>query len=181
MAGYALVKFIAATIPTAANLNKLVQAINWWQGTPASGDTERPQADLFQNVAQSIANSTVTAVLFDSEDLDTANGHSTSTNTSRWTCPAGLAGWHDVDGTGVHGSNATGYRQTQLRINGATVIGYAATPAVSGNATGQSVHRKWFFNVGDYVELTLFQNSGGSLSTPVGPGCTLNVTMCRAQ
>lgn len=174
--------FVAATIPTAAELNQLARAANFMQGLPLTGDGERCQAFIYQTVAQSLINATVTPVLFDAELLDVGvPGHSTTTNTSRWTNNTGLNGWFDVMANCVWVSNATGYRQMALRTNGSGTLAISQTQAVSGNTTSMSIAQKVFMFAGDFIDLAIFQNSGGALSTSPSLPINIAITQSRMQ
>lgn len=117
-----------------------------------------------QTVAQSISNNTFTAVTYDSEDVDSVGGHSTSSNTSRYV--AVYAGWYDKGGGATFAANATGRRLARPQINSTAVNGsMSGTP---GNASIVS----WafrpdlvFLNVSDILEDSIYQDSGGSLNT----------------
>lgn len=133
-----------------------------------------PRAELRQTVAQSIPNNSVTAITFDTEDLDgnvagTAQ-HDNSTNSSRFT--AVYAGWYQVSGGVGFSSNATGVRLSRWIVNGTTVNGSEIElAAISGAVTLIPARTiKVYLAVGDYVELGAFQNSGGSLNSAVATG-----------
>ncbi len=109
-----------------------------------------------------------TPVLFAAEDLDTANGHSTSSNTSRYT--ATVAGWYDLDGGHRFSASATGSRGARFSKNGA-VIGSSdniipATPSGQMALSAKSITVQ--LGVGDYVELEAWQNTGGNLVVDAG-------------
>jgi hypothetical protein len=81
-----------------------------------------------------VGNNTYTAVAFDAEDYDTDTMHDNSTNPTRATIPT-------ISGvtTGLWAMNAYGYTDvttgrinTQFRINGSTVVGWAEQLASSG-------------------------------------------------
>lgn len=161
---------------------QVVRAINFMQGLPLSGDGERCQAFIYQTVAQSLTNATVTPVLFDAELLDVGvPGHSTTTNTSRWTNNTGLNGWFDVMANCVWVSNATGYRQMALRTNGSGTLAISQTQAVSGNTTSMSIAQKVFMFAGDFIDLAIFQNSGGALNTSPSLPINIAITQSRMQ
>ncbi|MFB7171079.1 hypothetical protein ACFCYM_09690 [Streptomyces sp. NPDC056254] len=127
---------------------------------------ERPPiAVLKQTVSQSIPNATWGIITFDTEDVDTYGGHSTSVNTSRYTCQ--FAGWYRVGGRAAFAANATGSRGARVHIN-ANYIPGAATLTGAGTLSGipQTDHIL-YLNVGDYVEIAGGHNSGGALSTAV--------------
>lgn len=122
-----------------------------------------------QTSAQSLTSGTFAAVTLDAEDVDSANGHSTSSNTSRYT--GQYAGWYGVSGGAGFAFNATGNRALDLRVNGAVVNGTQSNIATltASSSTAQPVIATEFvfLNVNDYVELFAFQSSGGSLNTAV--------------
>lgn len=124
-----------------------------------------------QTVAQSLTSGSYTALTLDAEDVDSANGHSTSSNTSRYT--AQYAGWANVQGACAVSSSAAGRRLAKLRLNGVTDVNGSAVPIFSGITNTIKVATplmKVFFNVGDYVETMGAQESGGALNTAVtGP------------
>lgn len=123
----------------------------------------QPLAVLYQTVVQSVPNGTWGVLTFDSEVVDTYGGHSTSANTSRYTCQ--LAGWYRVGGRAAFDINSTGSRGARVHINGNYVRG-AATLHAAGNLNGiPYTEHILYLQVGDYVELAGGQNSGGALST----------------
>jgi hypothetical protein len=121
---------------------------------------------LFQSSAgtQSIPGSTDTTLTYDSEQWDTDGFHSTSTNTSRITIPAGLAGKYLISCSTSYGLNATGQRALYLRKNGTNVKYF---PGVAGSSSVYTAnHSSFVLNlaVGDYIEMIVYQDSGGSLT-----------------
>lgn len=131
----------------------------------------KPAAELRQTVAQSIPNVTWTSITFDVEDLDSdpagTGGHSTSSNTSRYV--AVYAGWYRVSGGVEFAINATGQRACAWAVNG-TLVAASRTLISATAALGMGVPAKTklvFLNIGDYVEMQVYQNSGGALNTAV--------------
>lgn len=116
--------------------------------------------------AQSIANATLTAVTFDSERFDTDGFHSTSSNTSRFTVPAGMGGKYLLGGVVEFAANATGARSIALRLNGSTYIAFETIQAATagGQETRLSVETVYDLLAGEYVEVYVSQVSGGSLT-----------------
>ena len=122
-----------------------------------------------QTVAQALTTGTNTSITFTTHDTDTAGGHSTVTNTSRYTCQS--TGLFIVMGLVSYATNATGSRGAQFYVNGSplsasrvllnTSTGTGSLPA--GVATMRIVS----LTAGDYIELLGLQNSGGSLNTSV--------------
>lgn len=137
-----------------------------------------PQTILTQTVSQNITNTTFTAVLFDNEVRDNDATHSTVTNTSRITIVT--SGWYHISGTVGWAGSTTGVRLSRWAVNGTaqpgTEIGIPAvlpsTYAVPATSTDL------FLNAGDFLELFVWQNSGGTLATNVGASTNCKVA-CR--
>lgn len=128
--------------------------------------TNKPRFFLRQTVAQSLTNNVFAAITFDTEGLDNDGGHSTSTNTSRYT--AQTAGWLWVSGIACFAPSATNQRAAQLAINGTAVNGtFVQLLASNTGNTALSTGAMIFLNVGDYVELQALQQSTASLNTGV--------------
>jgi hypothetical protein len=126
-----------------------------------------PAVHLRQTSAQTLTTGTGTAILFDTEDLDNYSGHSTSSNTSRYTCQ--LAGWYKFSGGIGWASNGTGRRGTWWRKNGTDVNGSEVNHHAGGTGILGTPARTIFISlaVNDYVELMGIQESGGNLNTGV--------------
>jgi hypothetical protein len=119
----------------------------------------------YQTVAQTLTSGTFTAVLLDSEVVDSSGMHSTVSNTSRAT--AVYPGWYDKGGGCTFAANATGRRLNRVVINNATVVP-ASLSGIPANAAAIGwAYRSDFayLNVGEYVEDQIFQDSGGNLAT----------------
>jgi hypothetical protein len=110
---------------------------------------------------------TSVSIPLDQEIIDTEGGHSTSTNTSRYT--AQVAGLYLVSYSVSFAPNATGNRQVRLVVNGAALNQGGVSvegPACNGtNSWIGSGAAHVYLNVGDYLELQAWQNSGGNLTT----------------
>jgi hypothetical protein len=154
---------VAGAVLTAAQWNTNVRdAVNFLTNPPA--------CEIRQTVAQSIpTGGTTTALLFDVEDFDNDGMHSTASLTSRIT--AQTAGRFQFGGGVIFAVNGTGRRICWWALNGTAVLGSEATTMASSvaNATcGPGARTKSvFLNVGDYVELIGYQDSGGALNTAV--------------
>ena len=62
-------------------------------------------------------------------------------------------------------ANATGIRQLKLLVNGATPLAALSQPAsTGGNFTRQVVVTAYYFALTDWVEMEVFQDSGGALN-----------------
>lgn len=146
---------------TAALYNATVRELNNFALGP-------PVFSGVQGTAQSIPNGAWTSFTIDTELLDADGGHSTVTNTSRYT--ATVPGTYLVIGTSGWAGNVTGKRWLRLALNGS---------AINGTACGSDAHTS--LNVGghatstiinlngstDYVEVQGQQASGGALNTNV--------------
>jgi len=125
-----------------------------------------PQARVYNSASISIANGTTTALTFDSERWDTgatSEQHSTSSNTGRLTCQR--AGLYQVGVALNFDASGTGSRVVALRLNGATTIAEDGKPALAGGyGTAFAVVTDYRLAVGDYMDVVVLQNSGGSLN-----------------
>lgn len=117
-----------------------------------------------QTVAQSIVGTAV--ILLDAENLDSDGGHSTVTNTGRYT-PT-VPGLYLVLCTGAFAINATGTRAVQVRQNGAVIrssqsVGAAHAQPFCGNTWALAQCN----GTTDWVEM--FVSTGGlTLNSYVG-------------
>jgi hypothetical protein len=119
-----------------------------------------------QTVAQSIPTSANTAINLDTEDIDSDNGHSTVTNTSRYTLQT--AGWWRISGGVGMTANATGARQMSILKNSGVNGGSAQWFAPGAVTFSAATRTKCIFGiVGDFFEIAIFQNSGGALNTVI--------------
>lgn len=127
-----------------------------------------PCVRVYHNANQSITTATLTALAFNSERYDQAGNaadtqHDTSTNNSRLTCK--YAGVYSIKGCAEFAANATGQRQVRIRLNGSSYIALENDPTSSGtNGTVLAVSADYSLAVNDYVELVVFQDSGGNLN-----------------
>lgn len=128
--------------------------------------TSRPHAVLRRATTQSIpnANNSFDAIQFDTEDRDNDSAHSTVTNTSRFT--AVTAGWYMVTGSVSWVGSSGGRRGSRWAINGTPVPGTEIMTPPAGNTSmgTPAVSTDVFLNVGDFLELFVFQDSGAALN-----------------
>lgn len=109
----------------------------------------------------SVANTTWVAVPWASEDFDTDGYHDNVTNNTRVTIPTGKAGKYAIIGFGGWDANQGGsFRHMRLYKNGTAVKLTTVKPA-------DSYPTIWMNSVlnlavGDYVELYVYQDSGGT-------------------
>ena len=116
----------------------------------------------------SASNDTWTIMPMDTEAFDTNNFHSTSTNNSRITIPAGLAGKYLVVCRLRWDQSASGARNTSVYKNGSLLgwVNYAPSPTWGGGGSWPSTPWVSILNlsVGDYLEAAGMQQSGGTLN-----------------
>lgn len=165
---------MARTVPVIASQspgNFLTGAL-WNASVKALGDylTGKPMFFGYQVTGQSVANATFVSATIDTEVIDTEGGHSTTSNTSRYVFQ--VPGWYRLDGVGVFATNSTGIRGTKfLKNGGTTVIGSENVIPATSNFLSITPTTGWVqAAVGDYVELQVYQSSGGALSTSSNTG-----------
>lgn len=127
----------------------------------------------------SIPTAAFTAIGFDQETVDTHNGHSTSTNNSRYTAVA--PGLYSVFGSVGWTPNATGRRIASIFVNGAEIADTRSECSPTATAsTAQTNQPETLVQlaVGDFVEIRAFQSSGGALSATTA-GTNLNIFWLR--
>src|SRR5919197_2582011 len=155
-----------ATVPTAYtwSVGELMTAakMNSYLRDLASFLLSRPYASLTHNTTQSITNVTDTPVNFNTELADTDGGHSTSTNTSRYT--AQTAGLWDVSACVPWEINGTGKREAYLKVNNTTYYGSDTATAAASSRVSAAPAALIPVSVGDYIEVQVYQNSGGALN-----------------
>jgi hypothetical protein len=123
----------------------------------------------YHSTTQSISTATLTAVVFDSEEFDTSSIHSTAVNTSRFTVPAGKSGKWQFTGNLVWAPNATGQRQALWTVNGVAQRGTSIMVVPSVTTLYQNAPTVTLnLSVGDYVQLFVYQDSGGNLNLNSG-------------
>ncbi|MFI1165660.1 hypothetical protein ACH4UM_19095 [Streptomyces sp. NPDC020801] len=116
--------------------------------------------------SQSIPNGNVmTALNLDTEVLDSDGGHSTITNTSRYT--ATVAGTYLVIGSVGFTSTSGGDRRIQIALNGGSITGSGnsmdpSQAVLHGLMTAALVTMN---GSSDYVEVMTAQSTAGALST----------------
>lgn len=123
-------------------------------------------ARAFNSAAQTVATSSETALLFDSEEFDTDDYHSTATNTSRLTIP--VSGYYSISGSIRFDTNTTGYRQISIRADGTNFLTRETASPVSGTPTRLNIGIvACYLAAGSFVELMALQNSGGDLGVGI--------------
>jgi hypothetical protein len=111
--------------------------------------------------SQSIPSSTDTILDLGAEDYDTNTMHDNVTNNSRITIKT--AGYYQIGSYIVFAANATGIRSFQIKKNGnAARINTQNAPSGGDCQTMGSCVLQ--LNVNDYIQLQVYQNSGGTLN-----------------
>lgn len=162
---------MARTVPVMAQEvpgNFLTGAL-WNANVKALGDflSNMPVFSGYAAASQSIPTTTFTPMSLDTEVVDSDGGHSTVTNTSRYTCQ--VAGLYLLTGSVVFPITGTGVRGVSIGLNGATtglagseqLVPVGAVFATTATATPTYAR----LAVGDYVQIMGFQNSGSAIAT----------------
>jgi hypothetical protein len=102
-----------------------------------------------------------TALTFDSERWDTDTIHSTVANTERLT--ATTAGTYLIIGQVEWEVDATSQRGCRIYLNGATVIANLWQEHTDVGSCRQNVATIYVLSATDYVELEVYQGTGGNL------------------
>jgi hypothetical protein len=125
-----------------------------------------PQCRVALRTAWVLLNSTDTLLNFNAADIwDTDTIHDTTTNNTRLR-PA-TKGIYVCTAQMNFAGNATGTRRVQILLNSATLIANTEISAVGAGQTALTALAVWQFNGStDYIEMQVFQNSGGSLTSP---------------
>jgi hypothetical protein len=120
---------------------------------------------LVNSTTIAVNNNTTTTVTFDTETFDTDAFHSTATNTSRITIPAGKAGKYSIIQSGFFiGSNSTGYGALFLFKNGTQFCENYLYFDGASKSDLQLYTTVLDLAEGDYIETRVSQTSGGTLS-----------------
>jgi hypothetical protein len=158
-----------ATVPVRLGIGTAGQVLTVNSGatapewaTPASGSTFVGTV-LRRSANQSISNTTLTAVAFTQETIDTNGFHDNVTNNTRVTIPSGKSGKYTFIWNAVWSSNSTGYRKANLYLNGSSNSQLATAVAVNGDQTALTGTVTFSATAGDYFEVYVYQSSGGAL------------------
>jgi hypothetical protein len=131
-----------------------------------------PSFRAHAEVAQALADGAWVSLTLDTEEFDNYGGHSTTTNTSRYTCQ--VAGIYLLAGNAAFSTSTVGFRAVRFTVNGSANPVHGSfvktLPAPAGNSSGVGTTAMVQLNVGDYVELQANQSSGASLNTAAGSG-----------
>lgn len=140
-----------------------------WKFFTAQGSEKRipatvnnPAASVVRNTTQSISNAASTAISWDTVLYDT-NSFYAGGNPTRLT--VNQAGKYRVTANVCFTSNVTGVREAWFLKNGTgTSFGAAQLSAANGDDTTFTISAEVNLAAGDYVEVYVFQSSGGALN-----------------
>lgn len=121
-----------------------------------------PAARVYRTLPQTIPNTTATVIAFGPERYDNDGIHDSAANTSRLTAP--VSGIYQITGQIAWAANATGVRQLKVTLNGATDIAVITASITADAAHRQQITTLYKLEFGDYVELAVYQSSGGNLN-----------------
>lgn len=125
------------------------------------------RCSAYNSAAQSIPDSTSTIITYDTEDYDIGSIHSVASNTGRMTIPVGGDGYYAINSTILFAPSAVGSRIARFQKNGTLLIyaqGIVATVSAA-QVTTVGIQVTVFLVAGDYIEVVVFQDSGGALNT----------------
>jgi hypothetical protein len=111
---------------------------------------------------KTIASVTTTVLTMDTELFDSNGFHSTSSDTSRLTIPAGYAGKYFISSQLFPIENSSGRREIRFRKNGTEISGWN----MNQYGTMEMIQHYAYVDasVNDYFEVTFRQNTGGNLT-----------------
>jgi hypothetical protein len=133
----------------------------------AAGTPTFVGASAYNSAIQSIANDTFTARNYNTESFDTDAFHDNSTNNTRFTIPTGKGGKYLITAAVRFATNSSGRRIVAPRKNGSTYIANTQEMGATNISAAEPTIVMTSINelaAGDYIELMVYQNSGGSLN-----------------
>ncbi|HXI15911.1 MAG TPA: hypothetical protein VNM48_06025 [Chloroflexota bacterium] len=127
------------------------------------GATGSRACRVYHDANQSIAHGVNTALAFNQERYDPAGFHSTSVNNSRIT--PSIPGKYRAGASVGFPATAAGKCQIGLMLNGTTTIALTNQLNNAGIDTVLVIDAEYEFNgTTDYIEVTVYQSSGGALN-----------------
>lgn len=157
---------IATEVPGGFVLSSLWNAqvgatMQWFFGSGANNGV--PRFFGTASTGQAFASTqSFSSINIDSQVYDSEGGHSTTTNPSRYTVQ--VPGMYRLVGQSSFGINSSGARAVAVAVNGSQVQQIQAAPPPA-NTWAAQVSTERYLNVGDYVEVRTWQNSGSALTT----------------
>lgn len=161
--------FSAGELETGAYMNSAVTNLgNFILG--------KPVAELYTTATTALVVGTPLAIAFTNEVIDRDNGHSTSTNTTRYT--AQTAGWYYVFSNVIFSAVLGTNRYIYHTVNAATYNGsLVASHSASAQILSISNSSLMYLNVGDYVETYAATNTNCNLAAVGSPSFPNTATM----
>jgi hypothetical protein len=155
-------------IGTTGQVLTVASGIPSW-ATPSSGAASAVGCLVYSSVNQACTSAAYKNLLWDTEIYDTDGFHDTSTNTNRITIPTGKAGKYLFTFIINFDGNASGRREYYLYKNGVSAsIMDGSLTAVGAQDTGLTFTAMDTASVGDYYNVSVWQNSGSSLNVRAG-------------
>lgn len=150
-----------------ADRNRLVEAFRFLNDL-AGGGTTGAKALHYARVSKAgnlnVPNNAVTAIPFDQTTSQNGGLHSDATSNTRFTIQR--AGIYTISGHVSWPATNAGVRKIRIRLGGTVDIASTLdiSPAAAAPDIDQTVSTGYFLNIGDYIEITLYQNSGGAIN-----------------
>jgi len=128
--------------------------------TPASGSTFTG-ASINNESGITVASSTTTTMPFPTESFDTNTFHDNSTNNSRFTIPAGKAGYYEINYTVLYQGYSSDHNvRLAFFKNGSQICLYKGASVAGVGEQNYNFTRTVNLAVSDYIELKVWQDSG---------------------
>jgi hypothetical protein len=128
--------------------------------TPASGSTFTG-ASINNESGIDVASSTTTTMPFPTESFDTNTFHDNSTNNSRFTIPAGKAGYYDINYNILYQGYSSDHNvRLAFFKNGSQICLYKGASVAGVGEQNYNFSRTISLAVNDYIELKVWQDSG---------------------
>jgi len=122
-----------------------------------------PKVRLRLSADQSIPDSSDETVIWNAKDYDIGGGHNSSVNPSRYTAP--INGYYRVEARIHWAPNTSGRRMSWLWLNGSSVVGSRDLRVPGTAESWPTVSAATLpMTAGQYVEVRVQQNRGGSLN-----------------
>lgn len=155
-----------------------IQSLNSTVTTNVATLANPARAQLRTATGTSCLTGTFTALAFDTEDFDSANGHNTVTNNSRYTCQS--AGVYLLAGGTGFTSGVTNNKFIKWQVNGVDVNAGTETSALPSGNTQNYAARVIMVTlaVSDFVQL-FAQQFSGSTQTSVAASTYMSVLQIR--
>jgi hypothetical protein len=119
-------------------------------------------ARVYNSVAQTISNGTVTRLMFDSERFDVGDMHSTISNTDRLT--ATRSGIYLVGGQVLWQIAGTGRRDVIISHSGGGLIARDVRDATAAGVSFFASSGPWEAQAGDYFVVDVYHERGSNLT-----------------